>query len=224
MTSREGLNRPRIRQAASNLDQVLTPLGRASAAGSSVANSTTVNSTPVSTTVVQTSGNIRARRNLTNANPDNDSNTTADIIISDSGAMPPIATFDAEQFRSEIKANGNDEQRLGELILNAINYFITTSKRTPQQSVDYTVLPFLAWTASLHGEVFRTTPVLKAMCSLLKGSALTKGTKIFPPVNNGNSLGLTTTAPYTLVCQILWIAYKVRIANIHQKRNPLSNA
>ncbi|UJR27826.1 hypothetical protein I4U23_009094 [Adineta vaga] len=47
------------------------------------------------------------------------------------------------------------------------------------------------------------------MCNLLKGSLLTKTMKTFPTLNNGNSLGLTTTTtPYTLICQILWLAYK----------------
>ncbi|CAF4561884.1 unnamed protein product, partial [Rotaria sp. Silwood2] len=211
MTSREGLNRTRLRQTNANVDQVLTPLGRISSTVPSISTATNLNSissTSVSTTVVQTSGNVRVRRNNPNTNPlDTDSNSLVDIVTFDTTMSTPLVAFDAEQFRSEIKDNRHDEKRLEELILNAINYFITTSKRSSQQIADYTVLTFLAWTVSLHGEIFRLSSVLKAMCTLLKGSTLTKTMKTFPTINNGNNLGLTTT-PYTLVCQILWLAYK----------------
>jgi hypothetical protein len=210
MTSR--LNRTRIRQTTPLVDQVLTPLGRIP---STIPTSTS--STSVPTTVVQNSGNVRLRRNINNNNNNNnnnnletDSNSIVDVVIFDTPT--PIITFDAEQFCSEIKANGRDEKRLEQLILNAINYFLATSKRSTQQIADYTVLPFLAWTVSLHGEIFRLSSVLKAMCNLLKGSALTKTMKTFPTVNNGNNLGVTTT-PYTLVCHILWLAFKVRMTS-----------
>jgi hypothetical protein len=216
MTSREGINRNRLRPTAPISDQVLTPLGRAPSAISSNVTSTThnpISSTSVPTTVVQTSGNVRMRRHINNPNNstnnlESDSNSIVDVVIIDKTTPTPIITFDAEQFRSEIKANGHDEKRLEQLVNNAINYFLTTSKRTSQQLADYTVLTFLAWTVTLHGEIFRITSVLKSMCTLLKGSTLTKTMKTFPTVNNGNNLAATTT-PYTLVCQILWIAFKV---------------
>jgi hypothetical protein len=221
MSSREGINRNRLRQTAPIGDQVLTPLGRVTSAISSIPTSTTLNpisSTSVPTTVVQTSGNVRMRRHINNPNNNNNNNNNletdsisiADVVFSDK--TTPIITFDAEQFRSEIKANRHDEKRLEQLILNAINYFLTTSKRSTQQLADYTVLTFLAWTVSLHGEIFRTSTVLKAMCTLLKGSTLTKTMKTFPAVNNGTNLSAATT-PYTLVCQILWMAFKVRKRN-----------
>ncbi|CAF1294874.1 unnamed protein product [Rotaria magnacalcarata] len=203
MTSREGLNRNRLRQATPNVDQVLTPLGR-------VASTIPSGSTSVPTTVVQNSGNIRQHYTLhMSLTDDVETNSNSIVILGtfDTSIQTPIITFDAEQFRSDIKTHGNDEKRLEQLIINAINYFIAASKRAPQQVVDYTVLTFLAWTASLHGEIFRLPSILKAMCTLLKGSALTKIMKTFPTINNGNNLGLTTT-PYTLVCQIFWIAFK----------------
>ena len=218
MTSREGINRNRLRPTAPITDQVLTPLGRASSTISSNVTSTThntISSTSVPTTVVQTSGNVRMRRHINNPNNstnnlESDTNSIVDVVIIDKTTPTPIITFDAEQFRSEIKANGHDEKRLEQLVNNAINYFLTTSKRTSQQLADYTVLTFLAWTVTLHGEIFRISSVLKSMCTLLKGSTLTKTMKTFPTVNNGNNLAVTTT-PYTLVCQILWVAFKVRI-------------
>jgi hypothetical protein len=213
MTSREGINRTRLRQTAPITDQVLTPLGRVPPSIPSISNSSTLNSissTSVPTTVVQNSGNVRVRHtiNIPNNNVESDTNSLVDIGVFDTITPTSIITFDAEQFRSEIKANRNDIKRLEQLILNAINYFITTSKRTSQQIADYSVLTFLAWTVSLHGEIFRQPSVLKAMCSLLKGTTLIKTMKAFPTVNNGNNFGITTT-PYTLVCQILWLAYKV---------------
>ena len=48
---------------------------------------------------------------------------------------------------------------------------------------------------------------------LLKGSTLTKTMKAIPTINNGNNNSGITTTPYTLVCQILWVAFKVRITN-----------
>ncbi|CAF3950884.1 unnamed protein product [Rotaria sordida] len=218
MTSREGLNRTRLRQTNPNVDPVLTPLGRISSTVPSISTSTNLNSissTSGSTTVVQNSGNVRVRRNNPNPNNNNnninnletDSNSIVDIVTFDTTTSTPLVTFDAEQFCSEIKANRHDEKRLEQLILNAINYFITTSKRSSQQLADYTILTFLAWTVSLHGEIFRLSSILKAMCTLLKGSTLTKTMKTLPTINNGNNLGLTTT-PYTLVCQILWLAFK----------------
>jgi len=220
MTSREGINRTRLRQSAPIADQVLTPLGRSIPSNPSISNSSTLNpisSTSVPTTVVQNSGNVRVRHTLNNPNNNNnnnnnldtDSNSIVDVGMFDTITPTPIITFDAEHFRSEIKANRHDGKRLEQLILNAINYFLTTSKRSSQQIADYTVLTFLAWTVSLHGDIFRIPSVLKAMCILLKGSTLTKTMKAFPTVNNGNNLGITTT-PYTLVCQILWLAYKVK--------------
>jgi len=218
MSNREGISRNRLRPTAPIGDQVLTPLGRAQPTNSSNPTPTTLNqisSTSVPTTVVQTSGNVRMRRHINNPNNlESDSNSIVDVVIIDKSTPAPIITFDAEQFRSEIKANGNDEKRLEQLINNAINYFLTTSKRTSQQLADYTVLTFLAWTVTIHGEIFRIPSVLKSMCTLLKGSTLTKTMKTFPTVNNGNSLAPTTT-PYTLVCQILWIAFKVIIENFN---------
>jgi len=215
MTSREGINRTRLRQTAPITDQVLTPLGRAIPTIPSISNP--ISSTSVPTTVVQNSGNVRVRHSLNNPNNNNnnnnldiDPNSIVDVGIFDPTTPTPIITFDAEHFRSEIKANRHDGKRLEQLILNAINYFLTTSKRSSQQIADYTVLTFLAWTVSLHGEIFRIPSVLKAMCVLLKGSTLTKTMKAFPTINNGNNLGITTT-PYTLVCQILWSAFKVKI-------------
>jgi hypothetical protein len=223
MTSREGINRTRLRQTAPIGDQVLTPLGRVPPTIPSISNSSTLNpisSTSVPTTVVQNSGNVRLRHTINNPNNNNnntnnldtDSNSIVDVGIFDTITSTPIITFDAEQFRSEIKANRHDGKRLEQLILNAINYFLTTSKRSSQQIADYTVLTFLAWTVSINGEIFRLSSVLKAMCILLKGSTLTKAIKTFPIINNGNNLGITT-APYTLVCQILWLAFKVKIIN-----------
>ncbi|CAF4483048.1 unnamed protein product, partial [Rotaria magnacalcarata] len=49
----------------------------------------------------------------------------------DTSIQTPIIAFDAEQFRSDIKTHGNDEKRLEQLIINAINYFIAASKRAP---------------------------------------------------------------------------------------------
>jgi hypothetical protein len=212
MTSREGINRTRLRQTTPIADPVLTPLGRVTSTLPPLPSSTNLN--PLSsTTVVQYSGNVRLRRNnnnnTNNINLDNDSNSIIDVVMSDTATPTSIITFDAEQFRSEIKANGHDEKRLEQLVLNAINYFLTTSKRSSQQLADYTVLTFLAWSVSLHADIFRISSVLKAMCTLLKGSTLTKTMRTFPTINNGNNLGITTT-PYTLVCQILWLAYKVR--------------
>ncbi|CAF3843439.1 unnamed protein product [Adineta steineri] len=215
MTSRDGINRTRLRPTNPIGDQVLTPLGRGPTTNSSISTSTPLNSissTPVPTTVVQNSGNIRLRRNLNNPinnnnnnNLETDSNSIVDVGIFDTPTA--IIAFDAEQFRTEIKANGRDEKRLEQLILTAINYFLTTSKRSSQQIADYTVLSILAWSVALHSEIFRLTSVLKAMCNLLKGSTLTKTMKTFPTVNNGNNLNVTAT-PYALVCQILWHAFK----------------
>ena len=210
MSGREGSNRTRLRQPTSNVDPVLTPLGRGSPTPS------TISPTPASTTFVQHSGNFRSRRNnnnnnnINNNNLETDANSNTDIASYDVSTSASAMSFDVEQFRSEIKANGHDEKRLEQLILNAINYFITTSRRSPQQTTDYTVLTFLAWTVSLHGEIFRLSSILKAVCTLLKGSTLTKTMKLLPTVNNGNNSGSTAT-PYTLVCQILWLAFKVNI-------------
>lgn len=213
MTSRDGPNRARLRQTAPNIDPVLTPLGRPQPIFPSVSTSGNPNSTSLPTTVIQNSGNVRLRRsanNLIASSGEVDSNSSVDPSTFDTLGPTSIATFDAEQFRSDIKANGNDEKRLEQLVLNAINYFINTSKRSSQQIADYTVLTFLAWTVSLHGDIFRLPSVIKAMCTLLKGSTLAKTLRTFPQVNNGNNVGLTTT-PYTLVCQILWAAFKVRL-------------
>jgi hypothetical protein len=217
MTSREGINRTRLRQTAPITNEVLTPLGRVPPPIPSISNSSSLNSTSIPTTVVQNSGNVRVRHTINNPNNNNlesDAHALIDLGLFDTIPSTPIITFDAEQFCSEIKANRHDGKRLEQLILNAINYFLTTSKRSSQQIADYTVLTFLAWTVSLHGEIFRMSSVLKAMCLLLKGSTLTKTMKTFPPVNNGNNLGITTT-PYTLVCQILWLAFKVRINKLN---------
>jgi hypothetical protein len=222
MTSREGISRSRLRQTTPLVDQVLTPLGRVPSTIPSISNPSTLNplsSTSIPTTVVQNSGNVRLRHTINNPNNNNnniitnlesDSNSIVDVGIFDSIGPTPLITFDAEKFCSEIKDNRNDGKRLEQLILNAIHYFLTTSKRSSQQIADYTVLPFLAWTVSIHGEIFRTSSVLKAMCILLKGSTLTKTMKAYPLVNNGNNTSGITTTPYTLVCQILWLAFKVR--------------
>ena len=217
MTSREGINRTRLRQPAPLADQIYTRLGRVSSSIPAIPTPTPLNSissTPVPTTVVQNSGNVRIRRsvNANSINIETDSNALVDVVICESGTntsgLTSIISFDPEEFRSEIKLHAHDETRLEQLILNAINYFLNTSKRSPQQLADYTVLTLLAWAVSIHSEIFRLPSILKAMCSLLKGSTLTKTMRSFPPVNNGNNLGLTTT-PYTLVCHILWLAYKV---------------
>ena len=220
MASREGISRSRIRQSAPLVDQVLTPLGRVSATNSSISNSSALNSsssTPLPTTVVQNFGNVRARHTITNPNNSNnnlitnaesDINSIVDIGIFDNLGPTPLITFDAEKFCSDIKDNRNDGKRLEQLILNAIHYFLTTSKRSSQQIADYTVLTFLSWSASIHPEIFRTSQVLKAMCILLKGSTLTKTMKAYP---NGNNISSMAATPYTLVCQILWLAFKVNL-------------
>ena len=218
MTSRDGISRSRLRPSAPPVDQVLTPLGRVSSTIPSIPNPSTLNtlfSTTLPTTVVQNSGNIRARHTITNPNSntnnilpnqESDFNSLGDFGIFD--GPTPLITFDAEKFCSDIKENRNDGKRLEQLILNAIHYFLTTSKRAPQQMADYTVLTFLSWAASIHAEIFRKPTVLRAMCFLLKGSTLTKTMKAYP--NGNNTLGIATT-PYALVCQILWLAFKVRI-------------
>jgi hypothetical protein len=211
MTSREGLNRPRLRPTAPIGSQVFTRLGRATPVNPPSAALLPTASTSVSTTVMQNSGNVRLGRNINNAtsNLDVDANTIIDVAIIDTNSITStITSFDAEQFRSEIKANGHDEKRLEQLILNAISYFLMTSKRPSQQIADYSVLTFLAWTVTIHSEIFRLSSVVKAMSILLKGSSLTKTMRTFPIVNNGNNTGLTTT-PYILVCHILWLAFKV---------------
>ena len=219
MTSREGISRPRLRQTAPIVDQVLTPLGRAPIPSPSVSNNSSLNplnAAANSTTVIQISGNVRARHpisnNNNNLNLESDSNSIVDVGLFESTDPTPPVTFDADKFRADIKAKRLDSKGLEESILKAIQYLLTTSKRSSQQQLaDYTVLPFLAWAASLHADVFRRSSVLKAMCLLLKGSTLTKSIKTFPPVNNGNNNStFDTTTPYTLVCQILWSAYKVR--------------
>jgi hypothetical protein len=219
MASREGISRSRIRQTAPLVDQVLTPLGRVSATISSISNPSTLNpsaSTPLPTTVVQNFGNVRARHSINNPNNNNnnlipniesDLNSIVDIGIFDSLGPTPLIAFDAEKFCSDIKDNRNDGKRLEQLVLNAIHYFFTTSKRSSQQLADYTILTFLSWAASIHPETFRTSSILKAMCILLKGSTLTKTMKSYP---NGNNISGMATAPYTLICQILWLAFKVR--------------
>ena len=130
--------------------------------------------------------------------------------VDTSTAAKILPNFDPEHFCSEIKAKGRDEKSLEKLMLNAINSFPITSKRPSQQVADYTVLTFLAWAVTIHDEVFRLPEVTKAMCNLLKSSNIAKSMQTVLPINNGNNLPLPTT-PYTLVCQILWLAFKVRL-------------
>ena len=207
MASREGLNRTRPRPTAPLTDQVYTRLGR------TAPTLAPVSSTPVSTTVVQNSGNVHLTRVTNNkTNPINNVEKSSSVEMTNadpSSATISTSNFDAEQFRSEIKAKGHDEKSLEKLVLNAINYFLTTSKRFSQQVADYTVLTFLAWTVTVHGEVFRLPPVTKAMCNILRNTSFAKSMQTALPMNNGNNLTLPTT-PYTLVCQILWLAFKVR--------------
>lgn len=216
MTSREGMNRPRLRQSAPPVDQVLTPLGRAPISTPSTSNIPATNplsSGANSTIREQTSGTVRARSTATNLsnNVAMTSNLIVDTGIVESIDSTPPMTFDADKFRADIKAKPSDKKVLEESILKAIQYLLATSKRSSQQLADYSVLPFLAWTVSLHPDVFRTPAISKAMCLLLKGSTLIKSMKTSPSINNGNNnSSLDTTTPYTLVCQILWSAYKVR--------------
>ncbi|CAF4907750.1 unnamed protein product, partial [Rotaria magnacalcarata] len=74
MTSREGLNRNRLRQATPNVDQVLTPLGR-------VASTIPSGSTSVPTTVVQNSGNIRQHYTLHMSLTDDVETNSNSIVI-----------------------------------------------------------------------------------------------------------------------------------------------
>lgn len=216
MTSREGLTRSRLRQSAPPVDQVLTPLGRAPISTPSTSNippSNSLASGTNATTVIQTSGTVRARPTLTN--PSNNVEMTSNSIV-DTGIVesidptPPI-TFDADKFRADIKAKPSDKKVLEDSILKAIQYLLATSKRSSQQLADYSVLPFLAWTVTLHPDIFRTPAISKATCLLLKGSTLIKSMKTAPSINNGNNnSSFDTATPYTLVCHILWSAYKVR--------------
>ena len=126
--------------------------------------------------------------------------TATDTAIDEINLSKP---FDVEKYRSDIRNHGNDEKYLEQLVLTTINDFLPKGKRI-QQMTDYTVLTCLAWTVTIHSEIFRTSSVLKSMCSLLKGSNLIKTLRTFPTLNQP---GLNAT-PYTLVCQILWRAYK----------------
>lgn len=219
MTSRDGMSRQRLRQTAPLADQVLTPLGRAPISTPLL---NPLNATANSATVIQNSGTVRARHpisntsnnnsNNNNANLESDFNSIVDVGTFETVDSAPPTIFDADKFRADIKAKRLDSKGLEESILKAIHYLLTTSKRSSQPLTDFTVLPFLAWTVSLHADIFRTSSILKAMCMLLKGSTLIKSIKTFSTVNNGNNnnSNFDTTTPYTLVCQILWAAYKVR--------------
>jgi len=202
MSNREGISRGRPRPTAPIPDQVLTPLGRGPA---------TLTSIPIS--LNQISGNVRLRPSNIITNPELDSNLRIESGLIDMNYLTPITTFDAEQFRSEIKANHDDIKRIEQLILNAISYFHTTSKRSSQQLIDYTVLTFLAWTVSLHSSIFRSPAILKAMCVLFKGLTATKTIKTLPinntnNTNNNTNNNVVSSTPYTLLCQIFWLAYK----------------
>lgn len=200
MSNTGGLNRTRVRANAPTNDQILTRLGRVV-----TPNPIPINANP--TTVVQNSGTIPLNRNRP-VNAESEPIRLLDSPNIDAiSSIPIITNFDAEQYRTEIKAHSQDEKRLEQLVLNAIYYFVNTSKRSAQQTADYTVLTLLAWTVAIHGHIFRHDVVVKAMCLILKGSSLTKTNRNLSMVNNGSHPTLSTT-PYTLVCQILWLAFK----------------
>ena len=199
MSNSGGLNRTRARAAAPTNEQVLTRLGRVTP--SPIA----ISANP--TTVVQHSGTIPMNRPRP-INVESETSRLLDVPNADAlPAIPVITHFDAEQYRTEIKAHAQDEKRLEQLVLNAIYYFVHTSKRSTQQPPDYTVLTLLAWTVATHGHIFRRDLVVKALCLILKGSNLTKTTRNISMMNNGSHPNYSTT-PYTLVCQILWLAFK----------------
>lgn len=185
-------NRKRVRPSLPSNDQVLTRLGRVTPNPSN-------NSASASpTTVVQNSGTFP----LGGPQPSNADATNSTVIISH---------FDPEQYRANIKANGHDKKRLEQSVLNAVEYFLSTSKGSGQQNTDYKVLILLSWTVSLHPEIFRSSDIVKALCTVLKGTSLSKATRNLSMMNNGNHQQNPPNVPYLLICQILWSAFQVNV-------------